>query len=107
MLVDEERRARQVVRRAFSSTLKANTSDIRSKPIYHESRCAPIAFGSSKAGWSRLNHWLQAELQLVIWDEGATKREQEIPADARNASMLPPVERMKPFEYSYRGRTAK
>jgi hypothetical protein len=55
-------------------------SDTRSKPTQHEIEvCAYCIWEQEgRPEGRRLNHWLQAELQLVIatiWDEGVTQQE--------------------------------
>jgi hypothetical protein len=61
-------------------------SDTRSKPTQHEiAVCAYCIWEKEGRPQGRaLNHWLQAELQLVvatIWDEGMTEQEEKITAE--------------------------
>ena len=109
-----ERRAYQSFKAALYSTRnhdqgeqnlknqQKHMSDTRSKPTQHEIEvCAYCIWEQEGRPAGRaLNHWLQAELQLVvesIWNGGATEQDRESPQTAKTSSNACPPNRASDF----------
>jgi len=97
-ILDEEPQPR----RAKLKKPTKHMSDTRSKPTQHEIEvCAYCTWEQEGRPAGRaLNHWLQAELQLVvesIWNGEATEQDRKSPQTAKTSSNACPPNRTSDF----------